>query len=148
MEAIKKIKELSFAHLAPEVWEKLGKIPRTGWVKRGVSSPETVQEHTVSLRILANELVSDIENISETDKNDLLDMLEVHDWAEVDTGDEVIVTNDLVEKKRLKEDKFRRENEAMLKIKENLGLGGEREFLIYGLDSNHRLIWFQILQGN
>jgi 5'-deoxynucleotidase YfbR-like HD superfamily hydrolase len=43
-------------------------------------------------------------------------MLEVHDWPETIIGDEVIVTYDKKEKEKLKDSKFQRELEAMLKI--------------------------------
>ena len=126
MESIKNPRELKFANLAPEVWKRLGEIPRTGWVNRGVENPETVQEHTVSLRNLATDISELLVDFSEEDKNELIDMLEVHDWPEAIVGDEVILTSDPEEKKRLKEDKFRRENDAMIRIAENLGDEGKK----------------------
>lgn len=126
MEEIKNPKELKFAGLAPDVWQKLGNIPRSGWVNRKVENPETVQEHTISLRNLAVTLSDLLVEFSDEDKNDLLDMLEVHDWPEAIVGDEVILTNDAEEKKRLKEDKFKREHDAMVNITERLGEDGSK----------------------
>jgi 5'-deoxynucleotidase YfbR-like HD superfamily hydrolase len=45
--------QLEFAHRVPEIWNKLAQIPRTGWKRRGVNKPESVQEHTTSLRDMA-----------------------------------------------------------------------------------------------
>ena len=70
-----KVPQLKFAHLAPEAWDELGKLERTGWVKRGVKNPETVQQHTIALINLAAE----IEGLSEAEREGLCDMLEIHD---------------------------------------------------------------------
>ena len=37
---------------APEVYEALHKLKRTGWVQRGVENPESVKEHTEALENL------------------------------------------------------------------------------------------------
>ncbi len=124
MESIKNSPELKFAHLAPEVWQKLAEIPRTGWVKRDIENPETVQEHTIALKALAGSVSDSLTEFSLDDKQDLLDILEVHDWAEAIDGDKVTVTSDLVERKKLKEEKFASERDAMAKITESLGVEG------------------------
>jgi 5'-deoxynucleotidase YfbR-like HD superfamily hydrolase len=129
MEEIKNIKELRFAHLAPEIWEKLGQIPRTGWVTRGVENPETVQEHTISLRILANEISGSID-FTDEEKNELLDMLEIHDWPESITGDEVILMDGSEDKLKAKEEKKKREDDVMIKIVKEMGEEGK---IIYEL---------------
>lgn len=69
------IPSLRFAGVAPATWNTLGQIPRTGWVRRGVKNPESVQEYILDLRRLAYhfKLFTDSEN------KDLLDMLEIHD---------------------------------------------------------------------
>jgi putative hydrolase of HD superfamily len=125
MENIKILRELKFANIAPEIWKKLGEIPRTGWVNSGVENPETVQDHTVLLRNLAVDISDLLIEFSEEDKNRLVDMLEVHDWPEAIIGDEIILTSDPEEKKRLKDDKFRREKDAMVRITESLGDEGK-----------------------
>lgn len=81
---------LQFAPFAPHVWKELQQLPRTGWIKRGVPNPETVAEHTESLLALAME----VEPITHGGRSDLLAMLEVHDWPEAHTGDEIILTAD------------------------------------------------------
>lgn len=125
MEEIKNIKELRFANLSLEVWEKLNQIPRTGWVNRGVENPETVQEHTVALRILANE-ISKSTDFTEEERSELLDMLEIHDWPESITGDEVIIMDGSKDKLQLKEAKKKREMDAMIEITKENGRGGSR----------------------
>jgi len=116
-----KIPDLSFAHLAPEVWESLGKIKRTGWVKRGVENPETVQEHTIALRELAWSF-----GLEEEVKKGLIEMLEAHDWPEAIEGDQVIVTSDQEEKRRLKLEKFKKEKKALEEICAPMGSIGEK----------------------
>lgn len=115
-----KIPDLQFAHIAPEVWEALRKLPRTGWVKRGVENPESVQAHTIALREIAHSLKS----LSETEKKELVDMLEVHDWPEAIHGDQVIVTHDEEERKSLKADKFEQEHQILISICKGLGADG------------------------
>ncbi len=129
MKSIENIKELRFANLAPEVWEKLNQIPRTGWVTRGVENPETVQEHTVALRILANE-ISKSTDFTEEEKNELLDMLEVHDYPEAVTGDEVILMDGSEDKLKLKDDKKKMEEKVMIEITNGMGEEGK---IIYEL---------------
>lgn len=112
--------DLKFAHLAPKIWEALGsyELRRSGWVKRGVKNPETVQEHTTSLRDLAFSLFNEI---TSDERRDLLDMLELHDWAEAVVGDEIIVTENVEDRAQLKKDKMQREFDAMVEICEGVG---------------------------
>lgn len=125
VEKRKKI-ELRFAHLAPEIWEGLSSVLRTGWVMRKVENPESVQQHTIALRNLATELSEHLSDFSDEDKQDLIDMLEIHDWSEALDGDEVIYTYDEAERKTKKELKFAREKQTMEKICENLGEDGKK----------------------
>lgn len=67
------------------------------------------QEHTIRLRELAVEIANDLEDFSTTDKDNLLDMLEIHDWAEAIDGDEAIVTNDEEDRKKRLTVKYERE---------------------------------------
>jgi|AntRauTorcE11898_2_1112593.scaffolds.fasta_scaffold33836_1 putative hydrolase of HD superfamily len=78
---------------AADIYTKLMKIPRTGWVIRGVENPETVYDHTVSLLQLANDLAQDLQ-LNQAELNDLTHILEVHDWAEAIAGDEFIPNKD------------------------------------------------------
>lgn len=119
--------KLSFAELAPDVWDKLSKLQRTGWVQRGVENPETVAEHTLALKRLGKTLGE----FSETEREELLDMLEVHDWPEAVHGDEVILNDGDDEKyKSLKMTKFEKEQNALKSICEKMGDVGE---IIFGL---------------
>jgi 5'-deoxynucleotidase YfbR-like HD superfamily hydrolase len=113
--------KLIFAHLAPDAWAELGKLKRKGWVKRSVKNPETVQQHTISARIVALE----IPDLSEMEKRELLDMLEIHDWPEAINGDQIVVEEDKIKLKQLKEDKFIAEREALTKICSELGGKGQ-----------------------
>lgn len=103
---------LKFAISAPHVWQELEELARKGWVARKVQEPESVQSHTISLRILA----CSCSPFSGSELEDLLDMLEVHDWPEAIVGDEIIVTNDKEERERLKAIKFEKEKQALVDI--------------------------------
>ncbi len=122
-----KVPELAFAHLAPDVWKALGELERTGWVNRKVKNPETVQEHIISLRNLAHSL----EGLSAEEKDELLDMLEVHDWPEAIHGDEVIINYDEEIRKKLKAVKFEKEQEVMAAICSKLGEQGKKIFALW-----------------
>jgi putative hydrolase of HD superfamily len=119
---------LKFAHLAPEIWNTLDTVKREGWVMRGIKDPETVQEHTLSLKQLALEISPSLAEFSEEQKQELLDMLEIHDWSEAITGDEVIYTFDKNEEKVLTQTKFEKEEATMKKICEPLGEIGKTIF--------------------
>lgn len=113
--------ELRFTHLAPDVWEALGNLQRTGWVRRGVENPESVQEHTKALRNIANSVVG----LIDIEKQELLDMLEVHDWPEAISGDQVTISQDEMEVKKMKEKKFEEEKQALTSICQKLGNQGK-----------------------
>ncbi len=76
---------LRFVQMAPEIWNALGKIERTLWLKEGVPNPETIQEHTLATIEIANV----ISGLSEAEHQELRDMLEIHGWPKVKTGDEI-----------------------------------------------------------
>ena len=116
-----KIPELRFAHLAPDVWNALHDLKRTGWVNRGVENPESVQGHIIALRNIA----SNMEGLTEEERDGLLDMLEVHDWPEAIHGDEVILTLNQEELRELKSNKFESEKAALSSICEKLGEDGK-----------------------
>lgn len=117
----KKTPDLKFAHVAPDVWKTLGALKRTGWVRRGVTDPESVQEHIISLRDIA----ASLDGLSVAEKDGLLDMLEVHDWPEAIHGDEVVVSDDDEELRRLKAAKFINEKIALETICKDLGEKGK-----------------------
>ena len=98
---------------APNVYEKLQALKRTGWVESGVENPESVKEHTIALLELANTLSEDL---TEEENDQLLDMLEVHDWPEAIHGDEVILDENPEDRKHKKQLKFEAEKMAMEKI--------------------------------
>ncbi len=106
------VPELRYAHLAPEVSKALSLLERAGWVKRGLKNVESVQEHTLSLRLIAITIPS----LNRQDKQDLMDMLEIHDWPEAINGDELAVSNNQQELVTMKKNKFIREAAAMGKI--------------------------------
>lgn len=121
MPFIEKIPALRFAPLAPLVWSELEKLQRSGWLKREIKNPESVAEHIISLR----EIGYTYSNLSTQDRNDLIDMLEVHDWPEAIHGDEIIVTQDVEDKKRRKAIKFEKEHKALIEICNNIAGYGD-----------------------
>lgn len=118
---VEKNPELKFEHLAPDVWEALGELKRTGWVKRGVKNPESVQEHTIALRDIANSLVG----LTDIEKQELFDMLEIHDWPEAISGDQLTISQDEIEVEKMKIKKFEEEKQALASICEKLGEKGK-----------------------
>lgn len=123
--------ELRYTEIAKDVWETLATIPRTGWVKRKVRFPETVQEHTLVCRMMVECMIDHLPEFSITDILEILNMLEVHDYPEVITGDLVIVTYDQKEKRLLKIKKFKLEYKAMKKIASELGDVGKEIFALW-----------------
>jgi putative hydrolase of HD superfamily len=115
-----KVPPLKFAHLAPHVWQALTKLERRGWVTRGFENPETVAEHTSSLRSLA----MTIPGLGNEEREELLDILEIHDWAESIVGDEVAVI-DNKDDPALKAAKFEKEMKAVEEICGKLGDKGK-----------------------
>ena len=88
----------------------LKKIPRTGWTTRlGITSPESVADHTFSMSILSM-VFADIQKLN-TQK--VLKMSLLHDIAESITGD---LTPDEIEKN----EKIDLENKTVNKILSNL----------------------------
>lgn len=113
---------LKLEKVAPEVYQALQDLKRTGWVDKGVENPESVKEHTEALLVLAEELTS---FLTEEEIDGLIDMLEVHDWPEAINGDEVILELNPDNRKVLKEVKFENERKALVKICEDLPNGEE-----------------------
>lgn len=113
--------ELKFAHLAPQVWEALAKLPRAGWVMWQIESPESVQDHIVGLMELAAKISPEVAEFSDQDRQDLLGMLEVHDWPEAAVGDEVIMAENPDDHKETKAEKFKKEDDAMRRFCDPLG---------------------------
>ncbi len=121
------ILKLKFAHLAPEIWGGLAGVERQGWLDRNVPKPvESVQLHTLALKRVAREVTALIPEFTEAEIEDLLDMLEIHDWSEAIDGDEVIYTADELERKTKKELKFAREQKTMVEICAPLGEIGQQ----------------------
>ncbi len=119
--------KLRYKDIAPKEWEILGNIPRTGWVRRGIENPETVQSHTIDCRKLVIDFVEHLEyNMCEIFQ--ILNMLEVHDYPEIITGDIVNLITDPHKKKMFLQNKFKLEHDAMIEITKNLGPAG-REML-------------------
>lgn len=127
-EILLKVPKLRFANLAPDVWQALDKIPRTGWKNRKVKNPETVQEHTLSLRKLAFSLLTEL---PPEEQDGLLEMLEVHDWPEKIEGDEAIIESDTAKEEALRKDKLNRERRAMRSICSPLGRNGDEIFALW-----------------
>jgi 5'-deoxynucleotidase YfbR-like HD superfamily hydrolase len=104
---------LQFKTSARAVYDALSQLPRTGWVRHCVHKPESVMEHTEAVLLLAKEMWP---LLREEEKNDLLIMLEVHDWPEALCGDEVILEIEPNERRVLKAVKFDKERSAMERI--------------------------------
>jgi putative hydrolase of HD superfamily len=118
--------KLKYVNIAPDVIERLQALKRTGWVRRGVNNPESVQEHSVACRSLVISEINSLTEFSAKEKEQLLDMLEIHDWAESDptVGDLVILKTN-ADRETLRKEKSRLELEAITKICGKLGNKGK-----------------------
>lgn len=68
--------------------DRLARLPRTGWLLRGVTDVESIAEHTYGVAVIAAELVDDARARGLTvDGERVLRMALVHDAAEAFTGD-------------------------------------------------------------
>ena len=85
---------------------KLKSTKRTGWVNRGVKSPESVSDHMYRMAIMSF-LLAGNENASNINREHCIKLALVHDMAECIVGD--ITPFDGVSK----EEKHRQEKEAM-----------------------------------
>lgn len=94
---------------------KLKTIKRTGWVRHGISNPESVADHSFRTAFIAM-LLGDVLNL---DTLKLLKMSLIHDIAEAVTGDISPYCGISVEKKRIKEEK------ALRQLVNNLPNGNE-----------------------
>jgi|SRR3989339_95245 len=119
--------ELKYSDIAPDVVKSLRVLKRTGWVKRGVENPESVYEHIVACRDLVISEISFLDEFSAKEKEEILDMLEIHDWAESDSrvGDQAILKTN-PNREALRKKKFLLEFKAMIKICGKLGDKGKR----------------------
>ena len=99
---------------SPALAESLANIPRTGWKQWEVEVPETVWEHVLATRSLALEY-KDALGLSEVQFQDLLDLLEIHDWSESLTGDWVVL-GDEPEAAQRQHDQAAAEAAAMTKL--------------------------------
>jgi len=105
-----------------EVARGLYIIPRTGWVRRMVTNPETVGEHTAAMVVLGKEIASRVSGLNE---EKLLRMLEVHDWPELIEGDVVTATLAPGEREKAEAKKYLAERMAMERICSDLGEEGQ-----------------------
>jgi putative hydrolases of HD superfamily len=68
--------------------DRLASLPRTGWLLRGVTDPESIAEHTFGVCVVAMKLVDDLRDRGESvDGERVLRMALLHDAAEAFTGD-------------------------------------------------------------
>ena len=73
---------------AARFFDRLASLPRTGWLLRGVTDPESIAEHAFGVAVVAAEIVDELRGAGETvDGEKVLRMALLHDAAEVFTGD-------------------------------------------------------------
>jgi 5'-deoxynucleotidase YfbR-like HD superfamily hydrolase len=94
---------------------QLKKVKRQGWVVENIESPETVAEHTFRTALMCMFLGKN----KKLDMEKVLKMALVHDIAEAKIGD--IITYWRYEKAAPKEEKLKKEREAIQKMVSDLG---------------------------
>lgn len=73
---------------AVQFLDRLASLPRTGWLLRGVTDPESIAEHSLGVAFVASMLVDDLRaRGTAVDGEKVLRMALVHDAAEAFTGD-------------------------------------------------------------
>ena len=102
---------LRFTAGTKEIWQALATIPRTGWIQWGILNPETVAKHILASRTLALSWQNELE-LKTTELQDVLALIEVHDWPKIGAGDRVILGDEL-EVEALRNMKKQAEREAM-----------------------------------
>jgi putative hydrolases of HD superfamily len=71
-----------------QFFDRLASLPRTGWLLRGITNPESIAEHCYGVCVVAALLVDNLrERDVEIDGEKVLRMALVHDAAEAFTGD-------------------------------------------------------------
>lgn len=112
-------------------------IRREGWIRRGVNGTESIADHMHGCCMLGKFLlpnniqqcidynISDIENYVEYSKRTILDMLMIHDLAEVRTGD--IVVQEKGRKDIDEENSFFNGYEFLCSFPHIYGLGNEKK---------------------
>ncbi len=68
---------------------KLKDVKRTQWLEFGIEDPESVFEHTMSAWVLAMAFLPEVYSAEGYSKQEIMDMLMVHDMAEAILGDRV-----------------------------------------------------------
>lgn len=102
---------------------RLRTLPRTGWLQWNIKNPETVYEHTLDTRRLAIACKKEL-GLTKSELEELLAIIEVHDWPEAIVGDEVVLGDEIDTTKR-QADKHRRELEAMRVLTSELADGAQ-----------------------
>lgn len=73
---------------AVQLLDRLAALPRTGWLLRGVTDPESIAEHSLGVAFVASMLVDDLRARGvAVDGERVLRMALIHDAAEAFTGD-------------------------------------------------------------
>jgi putative hydrolases of HD superfamily len=114
---------LRFTEGTDHVWSALEAIQRTGWVQWDIPNPENIAEHILAIRELAVALKSELD-LTTDEFDDLLAIIEVHDWPEMVTGD-IVVMGGEVNAMQLSQTKKEQERIAMEDICRTIILGGE-----------------------
>lgn len=70
-----------------KLFSTLASVPRTGWVQRGVENPESIAEHIYGCWLLGAFLLPETHPDPTYNKQEILDMLLLHDLPEAVTGD-------------------------------------------------------------
>lgn len=114
---------LKYAPAYPDVIAKLEATLRTGWVRWGIPNPENVWEHILDIRKLAISYQESL-GLSDQDLEDVLAIIEIHDWPEALVGD-LVIMGDETNVIELRKNKKQLEKEAMLKICQDTQTGDE-----------------------
>ena len=125
---------LRFTEGTKHIWDKLAQILRTGWVQWEIPEPENVAEHILAIRELAMEWRENI-LLKDEEFDDLLTIIEVHDWPEVIVGD-LVIMGDERNFITLKNEKREKEKSAMEILCKDVPRGEEALLLYKRYEAN------------
>lgn len=110
-----------------EAVTRVKQISRTGWVRAGVSNPESVADHSFGITVLAMVLAEKFDKAINREK--LMRMVLIHDIGELAFGDTVVDRGAKLAGEKEMAEKNERERKKIREVFDYIGAGDEYEQL-------------------